>query len=214
MPSAQASPPSMNKYFAICVNTGENLAMLGEIDVSTVYYDGEWVLKMWDEYDKLRGFRSAYLRKLLIKPVDLKCVKFTIEEHQRADISFGPPLIPPPQEVAAKNCEYGPCPLTTRPSPQTFLHYRQCKSCMLRRGKKKQLFRRLPKELSRALLDVYLRAAPEEDVFGWGVLVVEGPTSTALAWLGASMLNFSAAVSIVYTIVSKDASAGFTIGRL
>jgi len=44
------------------------------------------------------------------------------------------------------------------------------------------------------------------------MLVMEGPNNTAITWLGASMLTFSAAVSIFYTIVSKDASAGFTIG--
>jgi hypothetical protein len=202
----------MKMYFAMCVNTGENLAVLGEIDVSTIHHDGEWFSKMWAEYDKLRGFRSAYLRKLLIKPVDIKYIQFTVEEHQRADISFDPPQIPPPQEVAARNYEYAPCPLTTRPSPQTFLHYRQCKSCTGRRDKKKQMFRRLPKKLHRALLDVYLRAEPDEDVFGWGVLVVEGPNSTGITWLGALMLTFCAIVSIVYTVISKDASAGFTIG--
>jgi hypothetical protein len=198
----------MKKYFAICVNTGENLTLLGEIDVSEISQDGEWFSRMWAEYDRLRGFRSTYLRKLLIKPVDIKYVNFTVEEHQRADISFDPPDIPPPQEVTARNYEYAPCPLTTRPTPRTFLHYRQCKQC----GKKKQWFKRLPKKLSRALLDVYLRAGPEEVVFGWGVLVVEGPNSTGITWLGALMLTLSAVISIVYTAVSKDASAGFTIG--
>jgi hypothetical protein len=53
---------------------------------------------------------------------------------------------------------------------------------------------------------------PDDDVFGWGVLVVEGPNSTAITWLGALMLTVSAAVSIVYTVVSKDASAWFAIG--
>lgn len=205
-------PPLIRKYFAICVNTGSHLAILGEIDVTKITHDGEWFTKMWHEYDKLRGFRSQFLRKLFIKPVDIKYVQFTVEEHQRADISFDPPIIPPPQEVAARNYEYAPCPLTTRPSPQTFLHYRQCTSCSERRDKKKQLFRRLPKKLSRALLDVYLRAEPGEDVLGWGVLVVEGPNSTAITWLGALMLTTSAAVSIVYTVVSKEASSGFAIG--
>jgi hypothetical protein len=57
------------------VNTGQNLAILGEIDVSTVNHDGEYFQKMWDEYNKLRGFRSKYFRGLLIKPVDIKYVQ-------------------------------------------------------------------------------------------------------------------------------------------
>lgn len=135
-----------------------------------------------------------------------------MEEHQRADISFDPPVIPPPHEVAARNYEYTPCPLTTRPSPQTFLHYRECTTCLTSREKKKKLFRRLPKKLSQGLLDIYLRAGPEEDVLGWGVLVVEGPNKAAITMLSAVMLTLSVAVAVVYTSVTRDASSGFTIG--
>jgi hypothetical protein len=138
--------------------------------------------------------------------------QFTVEEHQRADISFDPPVIPPPDEVAARNYEYTPCPLTTRPSPQTFLHYRDCSFCTSSREKKKKLFRRLPKKLSRGLLDMYLRTGPEEDILGWGVLIVEGPNKGAITMLSAVMLTLSVIVAIVYTSISKDASSGFTIG--
>ena len=139
-------------------------------------------------------------------------MKFTVEEHQRADISFDPPIIPPPNEVIARNYEYTPCPLTTRPSAQTFLHYRDCTSCIKSREKKKKLFRRLPKKLSRGLLDVYLHAPPDEDVLGWGVLIIEGPNKLVITMLGSVMLTLSVVVSVIYTSISKDASSGFTVG--
>jgi hypothetical protein len=138
--------------------------------------------------------------------------QFTVEEHQRADISFDPPNIPPPDEVTARNYEYAPCPLTARPSASTFLHYRECKPCLKSREKKKKLFHRLPKKLSQGILDIYLRAPTNEDILGWGVLIIEGPNKFAITLLGTMMLTLSAVVAVIYTSISKDVSSGFTIG--
>lgn len=72
----------------------------------------------------------------------------------------------------------------------------------------------LAQKLSRGLLDMYLRAGPDEDVLGWGVLIVEGPNRGAIAMLGAMVLTLSIVVAVVYTSVSRDASSGFSIGCL
>jgi hypothetical protein len=57
---------------------GEHLTIVGEIDVSSISLDKESFQKMWEEYDKRRGFRSRCLGRLFVKPMDLKYVKVYI----------------------------------------------------------------------------------------------------------------------------------------
>lgn len=59
---------------------------------------------------------------------------------------------------------------------------------------------------------MYLRAGPDEDVLGWGVLIVEGPNKASITMLSAVILTLSVVVAVVYTGLTKDASSGFTIG--
>jgi hypothetical protein len=219
----------IKKYFSICVNTGENLAVVSEIEVSSITQDGEFFKKMWKEYDSIRGFRTRYFRQLLVKPVDVRFVKvrillmivpisvyansvfqFSVEHHQRADISCDPPDFPGKREVEEGRYEYEPCPLTTRPTAGTFLHYRNCTKCSSTR----KWLPRVPKKLWPAVLDVYRNAGPTDDVIGWGVHIIEGPNRKAITWLCILLLVISITVSVLYARLKGDTAAGFGVGAV
>ena len=78
----------IQKYFAICVNTGENLTIVDEIEVSSITQDSEFFKKMWKEYNSIRGFRSTSLRQLLVKPVDVKFIKVLLHFHSKLSSIF------------------------------------------------------------------------------------------------------------------------------
>lgn len=118
------------KFFALCVNNGEYLTIVVEIEVSSITWDGEFFRKMWEEYYTLRGFRNRYFRHLLVKPVDVRYVKVCIKPkifswspradsifkfivdygiyRQQAVILPDPPDFPDKREVDEGRYEYTP----------------------------------------------------------------------------------------------------------
>jgi hypothetical protein len=225
--STPAQDP-IRKYFAVCANTGDQLVHLGESNVSYITRDSDFFYKIWSQYEALRGFDK--FRELLIKPVDVKFVQvlpsppnsfanfsnpiyqFTLEDHHRVDISYDPPHIPPEKEVRSGNYEYTPCPLPTKikqPIPaSTFLHY-----CKDHKSIHSTIWtKRLPKKLKQRLLERRIATPEIEYVTGWGVYIIEGPNWREISWLGAMVCTLSVMTAVVYSVVRKDPSSGFTIG--
>jgi hypothetical protein len=135
-------------------------------------------------------------------------VKFTVEHHQRADICADPPDFPDKREVEERRYDYTPCPLTTRPTAGTFLHYRRCQRC----SPTTKWLPRVPKKLSPALLDVWRHAGPTDDVVGWGVHIIEGPNKKAITWLCLLLVVLSGIASLLYTSIKHDVASGVAIG--
>lgn len=52
----------------------------------------------------------------------------------------------------------------------------------------------------------------EDDVRGWGILIIEGPNKVAMTWLTGIVVTLSGVVSVVYAVVKNDVSGGFAIG--
>jgi hypothetical protein len=74
LPHEDQSAGPIKKYFGICVNVGEHIVSLGEVNVSTVTTDSEFFRKVWEKYEALRGFRARGLRRFLIKPTGVEFV--------------------------------------------------------------------------------------------------------------------------------------------
>jgi ascorbate-specific PTS system EIIC-type component UlaA len=51
-----------------------------------------------------------------------------------------------------------------------------------------------------------------EYVTGWGVYIIEGPNWRGISWLGAIVYTLSVMIAVVYSVMRKDPSSGFTIG--
>jgi len=52
----------------------------------------------------------------------------------------------------------------------------------------------------------------DDDVLGWGILVVEGLNKALVTLLTFSLLLFSGFITIVFSIWRDDVSGGFAIG--
>jgi len=71
---------------------------------------------------------------------------------------------------------------------------------------------RLPKKLDRKLEEVRRMTPTDDDVLGWGILVVEGLNKALVTLLTFSLLLFSGFITIVFSIWRDDVSGGFAIG--
>jgi len=71
---------------------------------------------------------------------------------------------------------------------------------------------RLPKKLGTKLEDVRRSTPTDDDVLGWGILVVEGLNTALVTFLTFLMLILSGVISVVYSIWKNDVSGGFAIG--
>lgn len=71
---------------------------------------------------------------------------------------------------------------------------------------------RLPKKLDRKLEEVRRMTPTDDDVLGWGILVVEGLNKALVTLLTFLLLLFSGFITIVFSIWRDDVSGGFAIG--
>ena len=69
---------------------------------------------------------------------------------------------------------------------------------------------RLPKKLGSSITSA---AANNEQIFGWGIQIIEGPNKFVLALLAAAILVTSLVTAIVYDVVMHNADSGFGIGQ-
>ena len=75
-----------------------------------------------------------------------------------------------------------------------------------------QWLNRLPKKLDRKLEDVRRVTPTDDDVLGWGILVIEGLNKALVTLLTFLVLLFSGFISVIYSIWRNDVSGGFAIG--
>jgi len=74
--SSKASVPSSNPVFLeLCVNAGQYLKSLGEIDLSNIRTDGDFFSVVKEHYLLLRSFRSKFW---LLKPSTISYVRVRI----------------------------------------------------------------------------------------------------------------------------------------
>jgi hypothetical protein len=71
---------------------------------------------------------------------------------------------------------------------------------------------RLPKKLDRKLEEVRRMIPMDDDVLGWGILVVEGLNKALVTLLTFLLLLFSGFITIAFSIWRDDVSGGFAIG--
>jgi hypothetical protein len=156
------------------------------------------------------------LYSLLYRPSDIHFVQFAVHAGGRhVGIYDGPLAIPPESEVKAANWHYHGCPLKpSRPiDRRTFFHFfyshiddHQVSNSVL---PETLYYDRLPKKMNQSILS----GSGPDDIFGWGVHIIEGPNKPVIAWFVAAIIVISFVVAFVYDLVRHNADSGFAIGQ-
>src|SRR5277367_3083524 len=68
----------LNKYLALCVNTGRFHTTLGEINVTSICRDSEVFCAIKQRYLEIRGFRARARRLFLVRPTLVQFVKVRV----------------------------------------------------------------------------------------------------------------------------------------
>jgi len=211
-------PLTPKRFVALCINTGEFDMTLGEVDISSITTDRQMFQALKSTYHSRRGFRTKAFRRWLIKPVDIKFIQFAVEDSHRVD-----PIPDPPDctlcasDIVVRFRRYEPHlhSSTNRAHPpisaNSFLHYWQCHSDERSLQKPKWL-NRLPKKLDQSLEEMRRTTPTDDDVLGWGILVVEGLNKKFVTWMTLFMMLLGGAISIWYSIWQNDVSSGFAMG--
>ncbi|KAK4207981.1 hypothetical protein QBC37DRAFT_297589, partial [Rhypophila decipiens] len=120
--------------------------------------------------------------------------------------------IPPPEQVAADQYEYSPCPPRIGPfplHPRLFMHsFLHPKDHLGSLG-----LSRLPKKLHSPLGfhgDEPAGQQPE----GWGIYIVEGYRWSLFRWLGLCATVISTVLSVLWCVVTGDIQGGTGVGNL
>ena len=203
-------------FLELCVNTGEHLKTLGEIDLTSVRCDGELFKMIKEHYLRLRSIRSKFW---LLKPATISYVRvsyptfhspalidqfqFSVENRHRVGILQKPLALPPKSEVDSKNYIYSPCPLNGDPpiAENLFLHYLQCTE-----GSNTLFWMlRLPRKVHPSIL----ASTNKEAAFGWGVHIGEGPNYKAIFWVNFAALILSGATALVWKVLENDFQGAF-----
>jgi hypothetical protein len=78
MPISPVPEGRLNKYLALCVNTGRFHTTLGEINVTSICRDNEVFSAIKQRYLEIRGFRARARRIFLVRPTSVQFVKVNL----------------------------------------------------------------------------------------------------------------------------------------
>lgn len=127
--------------------------------------------------------------------------------------------IPPEIEVEKERYHYYKCPLETPPPmpSHVFLHYMNCaRTDQIQNSlgapvihKDAYFLNRLPKKVG---CSIFLDSQSDQ-LFGWGVRILEGPNKVALSWMLVAGILISFITAVVYDVVGKTTEQGFAIGQ-
>ena len=202
--SGRATGDAGKRFIELCVNTGEFQRQLAEIDISDVSSDGQLFDRIRERYREVRSFRTKYI---LLKPVDIHFVQFSVEDRHRVGILDKPMAIPSQAEMATEGYGYRPCPL--RPLPpipaNIFLHH------LLKPTEHRRLLwgNRIPQKLHRSILQAQ---SSEDLIIGWGVHIIEGLNKITLYSSAFGVMLVSGIVSVAWAVARDDVQGGFGIG--
>ena len=148
----------------------------------------------------------------LRKPVNIECVLFSVSAGgSQAGISKRPLEIPEPHQVSkTKEYHYSKCPMKNLPpmDHETYFHY-MWDHPPAPQWDRADWLQRLPKKLSTSLT---CRSQPGLQ-WGFGVLIVEGPNKTILAWLAVIILLVSLVIALAYGVQTGDMATGFAVAQ-
>jgi len=156
------------------------------------------------------------LHRLLYRPTDIHFVRFAVQAGgKQIGIYDGPLAIPPASEVKAETWHYYQCPLDPLPpiDRRTFYHFFYSDPGEHpptgNRARDLMYHDRLPKKLNTSML----LGQNAEDVFGWGLHIIEGPNKPVIAWSATIIVAASFVVALVYDLVQRNGDSGFAIGQ-
>ena len=96
----QHPKPKCRQFLAICINTGQYITKLGEIELSTISKDGELFAKITDKYRQLRQFR---IKRVFMRPVNVHIVLVCMKS---AHLSFRSSLLIASSEKKVQSTTY------------------------------------------------------------------------------------------------------------
>jgi hypothetical protein len=187
-------PQISPKYFELCLSTSNHKVKHVELDITNITSDGGLFEKIWDGYNKHRGYG---VRRYFLRPRDVHFVlvsslnrpphdpdwqgrpQFSIasEDSYGAGIHDSHKVYPPAEEVASQRYHYYE-PKLVMPA-HVFLHFlHKARWPVWGEHTESIWLRRLPKKLTDSLVSQQLRP---DLVFGWGAHILEGPNHSVLA---------------------------------
>ncbi|KAF7854529.1 uncharacterized protein EAF02_011704 [Botrytis sinoallii] len=188
-------------FLELCVNVGENLKRLGEINLVGAKLDEDMFERIREKYFELRGARS---KLWLLKPASVYFVRFSVEQRHRVGTLQTPLSLPPKIEVDHDSWIYHPCPLDEGELPvpeNVILHYLKCTSPT------GILFwmRRVPRKCKTSILDN--GAAPI--ALGWGIHIDEGPNYKVIFFINFVALVISGIIALAWSLAKEDFQGAF-----
>ncbi|KAF7956405.1 hypothetical protein EAE96_003746 [Botrytis aclada] len=185
----------------LCVNAGENLKKLGEINLVYTKLDDDMFKRIPEKYFELRGARA---KSWLVKPASVSFVRFSVEQRHSLGILQKPFSLPPKIEVDQGRWTYDPCPLDEGELPvpeNVILHYLKCTSPT------SILFgmRRISRKCKTRILDN--EAAPI--ALGWGIHIDESPNYKVIFFINSVALVISGSIALVWSLAKVDFQGAF-----
>lgn len=199
------------QFILLCANYRSHDIRLAQIEVTQTVSDHHLMQQVRQAYF---GLRSCFNERLsFLHPRTIQLVKFELVAHSPplAHQSVGiyePPAFPSPEEASTKRYYYRPCPPQhSPPLPPNILIHAFFNPKLVHTSK--FLLTRIPKKLDSRL---ECPDDPSISSFGWGVYIVDGPNWFLLSCVFLVILVGSGVLSVVWAIVQKDVSSGFTMG--
>ncbi|KAI0471967.1 hypothetical protein GGR56DRAFT_656319 [Xylariaceae sp. FL0804] len=208
-PIQPALPPSLKRYFLVCVNTGPHQIRLAQIDVTHIHNDQSLYGLVWESY---KGMRGSLFNNRLMVPTTVSYVKFElVHKHSTGEHvgNYEKDSIPTIKEVMGQEYTFSPCPPRVGLLPiqqHIFMH------SLLNPGDHtgSLAIQRLPKKLKERLS---VTAGSTTSPLGWGVYIIEGPDMFLVSMLLAITMFFVLSLVSIWSVLKDDVQGGTGIGQ-
>ncbi|KAI1206332.1 uncharacterized protein F4807DRAFT_463821 [Annulohypoxylon truncatum] len=194
------------KYLEVCVSSGRHTVSLGEVNISSVTSDAQLFDEIWKTYRGIKGtdWRTT-LHNWFLEPDDVLFVLFGVLRRHQVGIYKQPLEIPPEVEVDEGRYDYYECPMKVLPPMpgNIFLHYLEHAKRKATSKKETPMYhadstflKRLPKKLETSIFDGDA-AGGSSISYGWGIHIVERPSTSALYSVAAFQAFVSVAICFI-----------------
>ena len=143
-------------------------------------------------------------KALLLAPVSVEWVHFSLQDGHSVGILKRPMEIPPEDQVQDNVYMYDPCPLDLLPPvpDNTFMHLLENPGP----HKRALWLHRLPKKVNASIL-----SSTDDLIVGWGIHIIEGTNWLMVSIVAFLVMVLSGVFGILWSVYRSDVSGGFGV---